>query len=245
MPNLMLHCGAHHADRDEVTAAPTPARTQSWVPIPHHHLLDRVESTLAGCGMRIVNEAHGLWGDGQRYFGLLEVRNGKADGDYGLVVGLRNSHDKTFPAAIASGAAVFCCDNLSFSGEVKLARRHTRFIERDLPRVVSTAVGRLTDMRHKQDDRITHYKATEILDRQAHDLVVRALDAGVVPASQLPKVLAEWREPQHSEFAEGGRTGWRLFNAFTEVLKGRNLAMLPRRTQALHGLLDAECGLAV
>jgi len=34
-----------------------------------------------------------------------------------------------------------------------------------------------------------------------------------------------------------------LFNAFTEALKG-NLDALPRRTQALHGLLDAACGLA-
>ena len=74
------------------------------------------------------------------------------------------------------------CDNLSFSGKVSLSRRHTRFIERDLPRVVSTAVGRLTDMRHAQDDRIAEYKATELVDSQAHDLVVRALDAGVVPA---------------------------------------------------------------
>ena len=162
---------------------------------------------------------------------------------HGLVVGLRNSHDKSCPASIALGAAVFCCDNLSFSGEVTLARRHTRYIERDLPRVVTTAIGNLVDMRQKQDRRIAQYKATELIDSQAHDLVVRALGASVVPATQVPKVLAEWRQPRHREFAEDGRTAWRLFNAFTEVLKGRNVAMLPRRTQALHGLLDASCGL--
>jgi hypothetical protein len=57
-------------------------------------------------------------------------------------------------------------------------------------------------------------------------------------------VLREWRAPRHNEFRAGGRTAWRLFNAFTEGLKG-NLDALPRRTQALHGLLDGACGLAV
>jgi hypothetical protein len=32
-------------------------------------------------------------------------------------------------------------------------------------------------------------------------------------------------------------------NATTEALKGRNLDALPRRTQAMHGLLDLACGL--
>ena len=53
--------------------------------------------------------------------------------DYCWVLGLRNSHDKTFPAGIVAGASVFVCDNLSFSGEIKFARKHTRFIVRDLP----------------------------------------------------------------------------------------------------------------
>ena len=65
----------------------------------------------------------------------------------------------------------------------------------------------------------------------------------MVPVTRIPDVLQESREPRHPEFREG-RTAWRLFNAFTEALKGR-LDELPRRTQALHGLLDATCGLAI
>jgi len=38
------------------------------------------------------------------------------------------------------------------------------------------------------------------------------------------------------------RNVWSLFNAFTEALKG-NLIELPRRTEALHGLLDTHVGL--
>ena len=245
MLDLVLHCGAQHVDRQVVERASTPAPSPTWVPVPHHRMLEQVEETLVGNGMTIVNQAHALWHDGLRYFGLLEVNNGKPQGDYGLVIGLRNSHDKTFPAAIALGSSVFCCDNLSFSGEVTIARRHTRFIERDLPRVVHTAVGRLSDLRGKQDDRIRSYKETELTDPMAHDLVIRAVDANVLPVTQLPSVLTQWRNPAHEEFSASGKTAWRLFNAFSETWKGRNLAALPRRSHALHGLLDSACGLAV
>ena len=244
MLNLMLHCGAQHVDREQVEVAATPARTRSWVPIPHHRLLDQVEKTLAGCGMRVVNQAHGLWGDGQRYFGLLEVFNGQVAEDYGSVVGLRNSHDKSFPAAIGLGSGVFVCDNLAFSADVRITRKHTRFIERDLPRVITTAVGRLTEMRKCQDERIAAYKQTDLDDRTVHDLAIRSVDARVLPVTRVPVLLEEWRQPRHGEFELGGKTAWRFFNAATEALKG-NLPLLPTRTQALHGLLDAECGLAV
>jgi hypothetical protein len=245
MTNLVLHCGARHVERRVVERAATPAASETWVPVPHHRLLEQVEATIVSSGMTVVNEAHALWHEGLRYFGLMEVANGQAHDDYGLVIGLRNSHDKSFPAAIALGSAVFVCDNLAFSSEVTIARRHTRFIERDLPRIVHSAVGQLTDMRGRQDERIQSYKETELSDVSAHDLVIRAVDANVLPVTQVPAVLSEWRTPSHQEFTNDGKTLWRFHNAMTEVWKGRNLAALPRRSQALHGLLDSVCGLAV
>jgi len=278
MANLLLHCGGKHVTRDDLVLAPTPSRTRSWVPVAHHRLIDTVEQTVKRQGFRVTNQAHGLWGDGARYFGLMELANdfaahqlaaddsngfssadhditnpGSANPssadystvDYSLVVGIRNSHDKTFPASLALGSQVLVCDNLSFFGEVVIARRHTRFIERDLPGIVATAVGRLTEMRSRQADRITAYKQKQIRDRTVHDVVVQAVDSRIIPVTQLPLVIKEWRAPSHDAFLEDGRSVWRLFNAFTESFKTRSLEMLPRRSQALHGLLDRVCQLAV
>ena len=47
-----------------------------------------------------------------RYFGLMQIQRAESDEDYCWVLGLRNSHDKTFPAGIVAGATVLCCDNL-------------------------------------------------------------------------------------------------------------------------------------
>jgi len=45
--------------------------------------------------------------------------------DYGCVLGLRTSYDKSFANGVCIGASVFVCDNLSFQGEVKFERKHT------------------------------------------------------------------------------------------------------------------------
>jgi hypothetical protein len=239
--NLSLHTGAATATLEDVSRVKTPEPERIWRPIPHGDLLEGVRSTLERSGLEIVAEAHGLARDGAKYFGLLQVRNGHRNEDFDTVIGLRNSHDKSFPAGLTVGSGVFVCDNLAFSGEIVIARKHTTHIGRDLPQLIESAMGRLGEMRHHQDERIGAYKTTRISDAKAHDLVVQALDARVLPVTRIPAVLEEWRKPRHTEFTEGGKTAWRLMNAFTEILKGASLFEKPRATQALHGLLDTAC----
>lgn len=241
IPNLTLHCGAHHVDLDEVKTIRTPKPTASWTPIPHHQLITQVQKTLHSSNLAIGVQAHSLSHSGDRYFGLMEVKGRKSSEDYCWVIGLRNSHDKSFPAGIVAGASVFVCDNLSFSGEVKFARKHTRYIVRDLPQLVSRSVGQLMDKWSSQDKRIRIYKNVTVVDPIAHDLIVRAVDVGVCSNRLILSVLNEWREPKHQVFQE--RNVWSLFNAFTESLKEGTLSELPKRTEALHGLLDSYVGL--
>ena len=239
--NLILHCGASAVERSALKNVRTPLATPTWSPIPHLRLIEQVERALSASHLTIVNQAHALSHDGDRYFGLIQVETKQNTGDYALVLGLRNSHDKRFPAGLVAGAQVFVCDNLSFHGEVELSRKHTRFINRDLPLLTERAIGQLQEKWHLQEERIGRYQDYAIDDRDAHDLMVRAVDVGVCPVTILPKVVHEWREPSHDAFKK--RTVWSLFNGFNEALKG-NLPMLPHRTQALHGLMDGFVGIA-
>ena len=93
---------------------------------------------------------------------------------------------------------------------------------------------------HHQDVRLSTYRQTELHDRATHDLVIRACDVGACTNRHIPRILQEWREPRHIEFAP--RNAWSFFNAVTESLKG-NLNELHKRTEALHGLLDSFVGL--
>jgi hypothetical protein len=239
--NLMLHCGANAVQRVDVARVSTPRPTETWQPIPHVTLIETVENALRSTGLKIGNQVHSLTQDGARYFGLTEVQGQDEPGDYSLVLGLRNSHDKSFPVGLVAGASVFVCDNLSFSGEVRLTRKHTVHLQRDLPQLVGRGVGKLMELWSHQGQRIDAYKNHRMRDKAAHDLVIRATDIGACTNRMIPSVLKEWREPSYPEF--GDRTAWSLFNAFTEVLKG-NLPELPKRTEVLHGLFDSQVGVA-
>ncbi len=238
--NLMVHAGGLRVERGQVDEIKTPAATETWHPIPHKRFVDGVITSLDRSGLHVVSEAHAIAREGLRYFGMFQLRNGNNPADYSLVVGLRNSHDKSFPAGLVVGSGVFVCDNLAFSGEVQIGRKHTVHIERDLPELIQSAVGRIGDLRRHQDNRIEAYKQARISDSKAHDIVIQALDNRIAPVTYIPRILEEWRTPRHAEFAQA-KNGWRLFNAFTEILKESSLFDRPRATQALHGLMDTAC----
>lgn len=238
--NLVLHTGGATVDRHRLDTAFTPPATDTWFPIPHTLLVETVVDQLQSNGLQVVEQVHALARDDQRYFGLLQVRNGHNPDDYGLVLGLRNSHDQSFPAALVVGSGVFVCDNLAFSGEIKIGRRHTRYIERDLPSLVNVALGRLSALRRSQDIRIAAYKTTELSAELSDHIILNAFRSGLINTQRIPLVVKEYKAPRHPEFAKDGFTAWRLFNAFTEALKGR-LDTLPKSTQGLHGILDSVC----
>ena len=241
MSSLCLHAGAKIIEMEQLRGVATPDATPTWTPVAHHALVDSVKGALVSSGAEIVKEEHALYRDGARYFGLLHLGENNDGGN--TVVGIRNSHDKTFPAGLSLGNHVFVCDNLSFSGDVVVRRKHTRFIGRDLDRLIYSAVGKLADLRQKQLVRFAAYKGRELCDIEAHDLIIRALLARVVSGEQVAKVVGEWRKPGHEEFAP--RNVWSLFNDFTEILKGTAPMAAVKRTMTLHGLLDAHCQLAV
>lgn len=242
MNGLMLHVGAHAATLEDVERVPTPDATDTWTPVPHRDVVGLVRQELVTAGFRVTQEQHGLWSEGAKYFGLLELEllDHKGLCDYALMVGLRNSHDKSFPAGLAVGSRVFVCDNLSFSGEIVISRKHTNRIRFDLPGLVSRAVGKLNEHSRTQDERIAAYKGAALTNADACELIVRAARLRAIPQTTILDVEKEWREPRYPAFEP--RTVWSLENAVTEVLKGRSALELPRRTLSLHGLLDPIAG---
>jgi len=235
MNGLMLHCGALAASLDRIAAVPTPPPSATHYPIPHAALIGQVRGQLLDAGITIEEEAYGLSHEGARVFGVLALKACHLPTVKGsdLVLGIRNSHDKTFVAGLALGNRVFVCDNLSFYGTRTLARKHTRFVERDLPGLIAHILGKLGDWAARQAEMITAYEDTTLSDEQAHDFMIRSVRTGVIAPSRLPVVIDGWHREDHP------RHLWSLFNDFTEALKGTlEIHELARRTERLHGLAD-------
>lgn len=240
---LIIHAGGHQATLDAVANVPTPPPFGRHYCIPHMSLIERTKHALREGGLEIVNEQHALHTvkdiPGANYFGLFEVESDQKE--YNMVIGLRNSHAQMFAASYVIGNRVFVCDNLAFNGEIKIARRHTRFIERDLGGLVIRAMAQLADRRVEMADRIEKYKQAKLPRAEADHAVIELLRARALPSCDVIKVVDEFEKPRHEEHldADGDRTVWTLFNAVTEVsTKGSNVFALPKRTTALHGVCD-------
>ena len=236
---MLLHCGAELVNRSQMWNVLTPRNTGTWYPFPHSRVLGEVHDQLDSYGFIVTEEAHALSHDGQRYFGVLNITlPARGICEWTWAVGIRNSPDRTFPEGLVAGTKIFCCDNLAFSGEVQIARKHTRFAERDLRHLTARAEGQLGGRLQKLDEEILTYNEMRIDDKRAHGIVIRALDAGAITTKQVPEVMNEWRRPSHPEFLP--RTAWSLFNAVTEVHKRVNPHTACRRGEALYGLFDAD-----
>jgi hypothetical protein len=236
-------CGdGYEFTRAQLKKVNTPKGTASWCPIPHDVLVSHVERSLTGMSLEVADEQYLVARDGKRMFGVLDLRS-KSDKDYGLAVGLRNSHDMTFPVGLLLGARVFVCSNLSFSGEEKVQTKHTKYVMDRLPRLVMDATNRLMASRVVQDRRIATYKATEIEPKkEAAYIMLQAIRTDVIPTRLIDRLMERWEFPTHDEFAASW-SAWRMFNAATEVLKEASPLLLAERTQRLHTLMDNHCGL--
>lgn len=233
--SLMLHAGATPIDYDGLRSLATPVATATHVPIPHHSVVDMVKYSLGFFGHDLLEEHYGVTPDGDRFFGVLSLKS--PYGDYTDMVGLRNSHDKSFPISISLGSRVFVCDNLAFVGEHVIKRKHTVNAKRDLPGLVAEIIEPMGEQRKRQALTFERYKGTPLQLDQVDAAIIRMYRQGVINVTKIADVIDAYDNPPHDW---GDPTAWRLFNAGTYTLTGR-VAENPKGTAKLHEIIDGVC----
>jgi len=200
---MSLVLGKNHVTREQVAICGTPESVGRHVPIPHIMLIEETEKALLAAGFTIEEEDHVLarackdnLNTFLRYFGGFALtRKDLAGEDRRIVLGLRNANDKGFAAAVCIGNQMMVCENLCFSSEEKLARRHTTNIKRDLPNTIASAISRIVTRWSEMSERIDLYKSHEMSEAQASELAVHLVDNASLPKQKLYDVIDLWRNP--------------------------------------------------
>lgn len=233
--SLILHAGAEAVTYDRLRDLPIPDATATHVPIAHKAVVDMVKYSLGYFGHELIDEHFGVTADGARFFGLLSLRS--PQGDYTDTVGLRNSHDKSFPIGISFGSRVFVCDNLAFIGDQVVKRKHTVNAKRDLPGIVAGIIEPLYEQRQRQAHHFDAYRNRPMHEPEVHDAIMRMYRQGAINAQRIPHV---WEAYDSPPFDWGERNAWRLFNAATYVLREK-VSEDPSLTRKVHDIIDGYC----
>jgi len=198
-------------DHESLKTVPIPVATESYQPVPHSDLADMVKTI----GQDILHdftfykEQYALARDGRQMFGIHTYQNGS--NEMGLSIGFRNSYDKSLSIGIALGASVFVCDNLAFTGDVMLFRKHTSNVLEDLHQLILSAVysqkSNFTDIQ-KDAERL---KEIRFNDDRAFKMMGLLYGRGIMSPRQLPVILNEWLNPSYEDFKP--RNAWSLYNA--------------------------------
>lgn len=217
---LVVHRGGWQATQADLASVPVPEPTDSYVPVPYGRFVEEVELHVPRFGLKVNDARFALARDGNQMFGVLSCTNGHGASDWGLAIGLRNSYDRSLSVGLVAGTHVFCCDNLAFSGEVAMQRKHTANVFRDLPDLIYRMLSGVSSMRSRIAEETEAMKVRELDVETVDHVLVESVRRNALPASQIPKVLEAWEHPRYGAFEP--RTAWSLYNAFTEVQKARS-----------------------
>lgn len=153
MSQLILHRGGRLVEEAELSAIETPAGTDTWFPKPHIEVLTSVKDALTGAGYQIARQSLSVAQDGMRFFGVLDLTAPLCNG-VTMAVGLRNSNDKSCPIGFVCGQRVFVCDNMAFTSEIVIAKRHTRHGDVRYLEAMANAVASLESYQKSAERRL-------------------------------------------------------------------------------------------
>ncbi len=216
--SLVLHRGARIVTREELERVSTPEPVGRWRPVPFGTVLNAAESALYDAGYGIVKESLALSRGDDQFFGTLDL-SAPIPGGSTVSVGIRSSHDKSLSLGWCCGTRTFVCDNLSFSSNIVIARKHTVFGADRYIEAIAVQVRKLADYREMETRRVQWMMETALTDEKAESLLLRAYEQGILTQRSLPKAIAEWRQPSFEDFDE--KNYWRMQNGITLAIGKR------------------------
>lgn len=214
---MTIHRGGEIVRRDELDLIPLPTATDSYVPVSHYALTDKV-LTISRDILRdytLIGENYAVARQGNQMFALLKFKIDNEE--MGLSVAFRNSYDKSMSVGIAIGASVFICDNLALHGDIAVMKKHTKGVWDALEDLAISSLYKAQRNFDKVVIDSQRMKTIPLNNDEAYRLMGYLYGHDLVSPRQLTVLKDEWLKPSYQEFQ--GRNMWSFFNATTESLK--------------------------
>lgn len=203
-------------------SALVPARTATYSPVAHSDFLMLLTNKIRNNNMQVAGDRYYTNMQGTKLVGYYTINDTSPmehSNELGvqMMIGFKNSYDKSMTAALAVGANVIICGNGIVYGDlVSFRRKHTGDIRNELITKMEEAVnslrgsfGRLTlDIDNMKNRTLTTQERAEILG-------VMYFENNIVTPTQLSIVKNEIHNSKHFR----GDTAWDLYNNITEALK--------------------------
>jgi hypothetical protein len=231
----------------DLKTLPTPEPTDSWMPIAHSEVVERLTRQLErrhlairAAKMTVADGAlypepgQSIEVKGARLFASFDLEADGIDFPEGCIpsLGLRNSTDKSYSLSVLAGARVLVCSNGVLSAEFIVSRKHTSGIR--LNDAIDRALDAFMNSVRSFGELHERLRRKPIGLDAAKALVVDMAIAGALPSSHVVDVVREFEAPRHEEFKPHNL--WSLYNATTEASFKR---MSPQRAADAYGPLNA------
>lgn len=217
MEQIILHRGGELVTKEQLDLIRMPEATESYVPVSHYHLADKLESL--SCDILkdyiLVGQSYALARQGNQMFALLKFQ--KDEGEMALSIAFRNSYDRSMSLGVAVGASVFVCDNLALNGDIVIMRKHTKNVWTELEDLAIATLYKAGKKYEQIQADAQLLKRQKVQDDEAFMFMGMLYGFGIISPRQLTVIKDEWLKPSHEEFKE--KTMWSLLNGTTEALK--------------------------
>lgn len=236
---LLTQCGSQRCSLEQLLTIPEPKKTKTYTPLNHYDFAVNVLTIASDLlkGYRFDGDSYALSSDGQKMFGVITYRkiNPRPDEELKLAVGLRNSYNKTMSAGIVLGSTVLVCDNLVFSGDIKVMRKHQgEDMHEELHDQIVTAIYKSQHNFHQISQDVQAMKERSMNQQEKYAFIGLLTGEGILSPTQSTAAFKELWKPSHPEFEMD--TLWAGYNCATEALKSSPVDRIIQRHSQLHSL---------
>ena len=236
MNGLLTQCGSQQCSLEELLAVETPPKTETYTPLNHYDFALNTLTIASDLlkGYQFDGDSYALSSDGQKMFGVLTYRNvSEQYSDLKIAIGMRNSHNKEFSAGVTVGSSVIVCDNLIFSGDLTVMRRHQgENMHDDLESQIVTAIYKSQHRFDEISGDAKKMKQVPMRRQEKFQYLGILTGEGVLSPTQSSKAYREIWEPSYEEFTSDSL--WSGYNAATEALKSSPPQDVIKRHSKLH-----------